>query len=86
VKLRISQKPKTACTLRPACIGFSSLPLLMQLAIILEPASPNPSTSKWLIFVIACSSSSVSRVLSLILFPSSLWTSSSRSSWWNSKF
>mmetsp|Transcript_12334 Transcript_12334/g.22432 ORF Transcript_12334/g.22432 Transcript_12334/m.22432 type:complete len:223 (-) Transcript_12334:92-760(-) len=60
VNSRMSQKPKMASILLPGTMGLSSPPSDRLLAMISAPADPNPICNSRAIFVMACSSMSVS--------------------------
>jgi len=61
LKFLISQNPKTQCVFFPGIIGSMSPPLLLMLvAIISAPASPNPNASNAPIFTIVYSKNAVS--------------------------
>lgn len=52
VKLRMSQKPKMACTFCPGMTASSAAVVFRFFRMTSRPASPNPSASNWTIFEI----------------------------------
>lgn len=68
LKFLISQNPKTQCVFFPGIIGSMSPPLLLIfVAIISAPASPNPSANNAPILTIVCSKNAVSNGASFSL-------------------
>jgi len=60
VKLRILQNPNIANVFLPGNIGFTSPPAAILVAMIFEPASPNPNANNPPIFIIVLSNIDVS--------------------------